>query len=574
MDGHGLTRFVVTNNNDLRKLPKSKSKELNAISNVFQGNSDCAEIKIGPTAYSNSKMSEFAASICKAQDNLMPKDLCKTSLEYSQFQINQMERLHFCVHFIRTSSSIRKRQKIWKEGLNLKNELEKTSGWQNLDIFKNIKKNNFEFKPKNWIRGLDVAGNENAVKTELFAPMIRWLMNVPLNNYSGQGVKHDFHLSIHAGEDYSHPTSGMRSIDETVQFCKMKRGDRLGHALAIGINPKEWMIQQGDVLMPVEEHLDNLVWLWHYAVELKDTLESKFDSFNDIISSLENRINHFSKHVPWTSIAYMKPFYKLSNKAIALSDNEIADNPGVPPAILYDAWLLRKNCFYQFEQYKPTIGCTDIIKFGVPDLDRLIQFDWNDNRTSNNYETSPERLYFQRSELMRDSTGYGKGKIVHLHMNPRKMANTTKNGVEVLEEYQSDDELHLLYALQDHLINKYEKLGIIIETNPSSNLYISRLESYSEHPIFRWHPIDNEDLLDGKKYNKFGLRSNPIHVTINTDDPGIMPTTLRTEYALLVDAAVNKGVDEKSAEYWAEGIRKFSHKLFEDVHKPVFTKTR
>jgi hypothetical protein len=52
----------------------------------------------------------------------------------------------------------------------------------------------------------------------------------------------------------------------------MREGDRLGHALALGIVPKKWVARQGEMMLPLDEHLDNLVWLWHHASMLSGLL--------------------------------------------------------------------------------------------------------------------------------------------------------------------------------------------------------------------------------------------------------------------------------------------------------------
>ena len=120
------------------------------------------------------------------------------------------------------------------------------------------------------------------------------LISRPEGEYASAG----FHLSIHAGEDYSHPLSGLRHIDETVRFCEMRDGDRLGHALALGIEPQWWMARQGEMILPADEHLDNLVWLWHYAV----TLSGRLPLAQQVQSLLARRIARFFPASGWHSV--------------------------------------------------------------------------------------------------------------------------------------------------------------------------------------------------------------------------------------------------------------------------------
>ena len=48
------------------------------------------------------------------------------------------------------------------------------------------------------------------------------------------------HLTLHAGEDYRWLTSGMRAISEPFVWGLIERGDRIGHAIAITLDPLEW----------------------------------------------------------------------------------------------------------------------------------------------------------------------------------------------------------------------------------------------------------------------------------------------------------------------------------------------
>lgn len=128
-----------------------------------------------------------------------------------------------------------------------------------------------------------------------------------------------------------------------------------------------------------------------------------------------------------------------------------------------------------------------------------------------------------------------------------------------------------MHALQDYLLDNYDRKGLIIETNPTSNVYVARLEHHGEHPIFRWNPPDERKLQDGGEFNRYGLRRGPMRVLINTDDPGIMPTTLRTEFELMREAAIDLGYSRTVAEDWLERLRQFGVDQFHRNHHQVFT---
>ncbi len=124
------------------------------------------------------------------------------------------------------------------------------------------------------------------------------------------------------------------------------------------------------------------------------------------------------------------------------------------------------------------------------------------------------------------------------------------------------------------MLDTYDQKGLVIEANPTSNVYIARLNKHAEHPVFRWYPPDESLLLPGAKHNPYGLRRGPIRVCINTDDPGIMPTTLRTEFALLREAALEHGVTRTHAENWLERLRQFGVDEFRQKHQAVWQQGR
>ncbi|MEI8618508.1 hypothetical protein P4S63_19280 [Pseudoalteromonas sp. B193] len=55
---------------------------------------------------------------------------------------------------------------------------------------------------------------------------------------------HNF--TYHAGEDYVHLLSGIRTVAEAIDFLDLKTGNRIGHGTAIGINPELWRERIGN----------------------------------------------------------------------------------------------------------------------------------------------------------------------------------------------------------------------------------------------------------------------------------------------------------------------------------------
>ena len=207
----------------------------------------------------------------------------------------------------------------------------------------------------------------------------------------------------------------------------------------------------------------------------------------------------------------------------------------------------------------------------APDYDRL---------TSKKPLNSPEQLYFwyQQKSLAQEDLAQNDRQKAPRHVliaQPAGEPGTrydlpVADGSALLHDFEASQDLEFMCALQDYLLNKYDALGLIIEANPSSNVYIARLENHSEHPIFRWYPPNESCLSPGAQWNRFGLRRGPIKVLVNTDDPGIMPTTLRTEFALLGEAAIDLGYSRTCVEAWLERLREFGLDEFNRNHLPVF----
>jgi hypothetical protein len=309
------------------------------------------------------------------------------------------------------------------------------------------------------------------------------------------------------------------------------------------------------MLLRASEHLDNLVWAWHYARHIselgpEDASRATTALARKARSQLERRIEILSRHVTWAK-----------------------GNPGdrARAHILHDAWLYRKNCPYQFESFKSSTLSDPKIAVAVPDRERLLKGTASYARAGKH---SVKTMGAERIYEMRSSSGIDEGPpetMVLLRPGNDSDAHFDST-LKLFVDHDSDEELEFMHALQDYLLDKYREGGLIIETNPTSNLYIAHLRSYCEHPIFRWAPPDHALISEGARYNLYGLRRGPMAVTINTDDPGIMPTTLRTEFLLMGDAGRTQQ-SPAEIDRWLDDIRKHANEQFKRNHVSVWTDT-
>ncbi|WP_431100839.1 hypothetical protein [Roseateles noduli] len=412
--------------------------------------------------------------------------------------------------------------------------------------------------PTALIRGLDVVGDETRIPIERFAPMLRWLRNPhltrdPLGDPVGlETPQPRLHLSVHAGEDYAHPLSGLRHIDETVLFCGMGQGDRLGHALALGIPPDEWLRRHGEVWLPLDEHFDNLVWAWHEATTLPGLAIAQ-----RVRPRLAARIARLLPFVSW-----------LPNEGARTppSWNDLTR--------LHKAWRLRENCAYLLLGRPGGMQVDDReTEVGLPDLAQ-IQPELQHPRTN-----TPAGLYLLRArqefpppearahpprqalQVRLTVTPYG-----HATRAQRLMESKGLHAGGLLHDHDNAEDLCFMEALQDSCLERYAKIGLTIEANPSSNVHIGQLRSHGDHPIYRWDPLHSDDLDPGGRFNRFGLRKQRMPVTINTDDPGMLPTTLRLEHHLMHEAAIDRGHTEAAAGAWIHALRDRGLQQFEDAH--------
>lgn len=113
------------------------------------------------------------------------------------------------------------------------------------------------------LRGLDVAAAELAVPTWPLIPILRELRCASRQAAARLPVLAErvaFRQTLHAGEDFRRLSEGLRRIHEPLAFGLLEPGDRIGHGLALGVDPARWAAQNLVVLQPREERLDDLLW--------------------------------------------------------------------------------------------------------------------------------------------------------------------------------------------------------------------------------------------------------------------------------------------------------------------------
>jgi hypothetical protein len=119
------------------------------------------------------------------------------------------------------------------------------------------------------LRGLDVCTDELGVPTWVLIPLIRHVQEAGL--LASRLLRQELDLdvpplgnTVHVGEDFVHLLSGLRRVDEAIRHVGLREGDRVGHAVALGVDPREWAGRGGLIPVPREERLLDLVWEWNW----------------------------------------------------------------------------------------------------------------------------------------------------------------------------------------------------------------------------------------------------------------------------------------------------------------------
>lgn len=334
-----------------------------------------------------------------------------------------------------------------------------------------------------YIRGIDACANEIGCRPEVFAQIYRYLLDylVPVE-LGGRGV---LMATYHAGEDFLDLVDGLRAIDEAVLFCNLHRGCRIGHALALGIDPSAYYQFKGNVLaLPKQDLLDNIVWLLvkqdEYGIGLNRKLRSILDrKFYDLFYEICPTYN--LKNARCDSINYLE---------------------------YYNSWQLRGDFPESYLLDEEAFEC----RLNSTPLKKISRYEFNAKVSNTVRKTHKYRELYRM---------YHYDEHVRKEGAKRVLFKIPCGYAEVVRE------------IQNRMIQMLVMEGIGIETNPSSNYLIGTIQKYEEHPILRFN---------GRKLRNTENNMS-LQVSLNTDDQGVFDTSLENEFALIA-AALRKAKTE------------------------------
>lgn len=339
------------------------------------------------------------------------------------------------------------------------------------------------------IRGIDACSSEINCRPEVFAQAFRYLSGLEFEckkstgDFKGQlALRAKLHTTYHAGEDFLDIVDGVRAMDEAILFCGLKRGSRIGHGLAMGIDPYQYYKYKNyTVILPKQVLLDDIAWLINKADETGCAIESRLRT------------------------ELMERYHSLYDE---IYRDNVQNRDKASVMDYYQSWKLRGDnpCLYRLEEEK------FLQRLQQTPFSRFDRYGFNSSVSDGLRRTECYRnLYF----------------AYHYNEKVREIGDQRT-------EFKADQRYaDVVCQLQDNMIRQLVQKGIGIETNPSSNYLIGTIKKYEEHPILRFN---------GRKL-KSTDKNMSLNVSINTDDQGVFDTLLENEYALMA-LALRKAKDE------------------------------
>lgn len=387
------------------------------------------------------------------------------------------------------------------------------------------------------IRGIDACSAEIGCRPEVFAHAFRYLKShAPSQRFRDGLIRENLIESknimatYHAGEDFLDILDGLRAIDEAIIFLNFKCGDRLGHALALGIDIDEWYQSKSNrILINKQDYLDNLVWLYakirkYNLTGCEDSqiyIEKRFSEyFNDIY--LNNITSDQIKDIN----AEAKKYFDKQN----VVHGYCHDNLNFEINEYYDSWKLRGD--------DPELYAEGYFKAKKQHLE-----DWDYYAVNHLYPQNYRIRYNPETAILYYMYHYNKEVI--------------KAGKQMVEIKVKPCIIEAVKKVRTIMQQEIARIGIGIETNPSSNYFIGTFRRYDKHPVISWYNL-------GLTHDNALLKECPqMQVSINTDDQGVFATYIENEYAYLA-LALEKSKNE-DGEYtynrteilqWLENIRR------------------
>lgn len=361
-----------------------------------------------------------------------------------------------------------------------------------------------------YLVGFDAASLETKMEPWIFAPVFessrkKTTTRIIAKESAGfykKNTLQNIGYTYHVGEDYRHILTGLRNIDEVITHFKFRSGDRLGHAIALQFDIQNWADENSLVLLPLGEHLDNLIWLWNLKNNNHDIARMLPNDIDSEIMSVAERIyDNIDGLSPFVLLkAYEHKFKMLDADLVEYTKQQYLKNSD--SLISSAKFNCKKRPFCVNIETKECKSCTDFSAYN---------WDWEKLLLTNFcpvYNAKKREPYY----------------------------------VKVTKDFAK-----ALSAIQVYLQDKVSNKGIYVETNPTSNSTISNIDSVLCHPSLT-------------EKSKMGRSINNLLITINSDDPAVFNTSVANEIAISYHSLIDIGLCRKDALEWIDSVRDYGIK--------------
>lgn len=209
------------------------------------------------------------------------------------------------------------RNKLWRQTQALLS-LWKDSIWQRCPVCKHSGESLDQSLYLQKLVGIDAAASEFDAPPEVFASAYGKIRR----------TLHKCHFTFHVGEDFSHIISGLRAIYEAIQFLTLNDKDRIGHAVALGVDYALWRERiDNQIWIKQGEWLDNLLFIYHlYQEDHREIPDSIVVNINKYFSKVYSpkKLNIDDAVAAWLNRKW-NPIFLQSSSFAFLSSKETFD---------------------------------------------------------------------------------------------------------------------------------------------------------------------------------------------------------------------------------------------------------
>lgn len=477
-------RAVATNKNGPSRQNQRRNMELNyqrlIDTQLKTPHIRCVEFRISFFSSERDAITNIHAFL-EAYRTILHKNYCIYDLQLNQYRpVKKLPRIGIIFSFLKREQAQLDLCGASDENLEAYKLLHEQYRIQ-LENFRQIRNVHRYPGIDRYLIGIDVASLENAVPTWVFSDLYDCARDSESEVFRGNLNRQfqSLRFTCHVGEDFRHLMSGLRRIHEVIHYLKFHTGDRIGHGLALGLDVERWCEQHPNVILPRIEALENYVWAYRMLSEYPSQSKG-----SDLLY-LEKRINRLAAEIYCPGGDALFPEVHISTDTLVKSYCKLFSKK------MYNQVLCRQK------------RCDDQPDCVLRKRERMMGVEFI------------ARSYHCHRYVVRMN------EPIHYQIQPQ--------------------EVSILKDLQEIMQMLISRAGIVVETNPTSNLIISSIDTIREHPIY---PL-SEKQCDYKD----------IMLCINSDDPGVFQTNTSNELGIAYMGMIEQGKGRNYSLDWIDKMR-------------------